>query len=69
MENITDITPKQKELLEFIRCMDPIYKDIRAVFTYAVQSSCMDGMPPEICNHLSMLAQLADLIEEVKTCK
>lgn len=66
METITD---KQKELLEFLRCSDPIYKDLRAVFIYAVESSCRDGMPPKICNHLSMLAQLADLIEEVKHCK
>ena len=66
MENIT---PKQKELLEFLRCSDPIYKDIRNVFVYAVQLSCKDGIPPEICNNLSMLAQLADIIEEVKTCK
>jgi len=66
MQNITD---KQKELLEFIRCADPIHKTIRAVFVYAVQSSCTEGIPPEICNHLSMLAQLADLIEEVKTVK
>ena len=66
MENIT---PKQKELLDFLTYTENLHKHLRRVFNYAVESSCQDGVPPEICNNLSMVSQLADLIEEVITCK
>ncbi|MCL4483869.1 MAG: hypothetical protein M1445_14870 [Bacteroidetes bacterium] len=67
MENITDITPKQKELLDFIKYTENLHKHLRLVFNYAVQSSCQEGIPADICNNLSMVSQLADTIEEVVT--
>ena len=65
MENITDITPKQKELLDFLKYTENLHKHLRLVFNYDVQSSCQEGIPAEICNNLSMVSQLADMIEEV----
>ncbi len=71
MENITDITPKQKELLNYVKAVGSLHKHLRKVHNHAVHASAEGGMgiEAEMCGNLSFVSELADLLEEIVTCK
>ncbi|MCK9412850.1 MAG: hypothetical protein M0Q53_11155 [Prolixibacteraceae bacterium] len=71
MENITDITQKQKELLNFVQAVGNLHKHLRRVHNHAVHVSAEGdrGIEAEMCGNLSFVSELADLLEEVTTDK
>ena len=66
MENIT---PKQKELLDYVMSTENLHKHLRKVYFHTVQASSHDGIEAEICNSLAFVSELSDLMEEVVSCK
>lgn len=69
MENITDITPKQKELLNYVQAVGNLHKHLRRVHNHAVHVSAEGGrgIEAEMCGSLSFVSELSDLLEELTT--
>ena len=67
METITDITPKQKELLEHIALVGGLHGHLRSLVSH-VLAICAeeDGLTPQLCEDLYFVTDLANLLEKAE---
>ena len=65
-KDFKQVESESDELIKFIITTGNITKYLRKVHDYAVHTSTEIGVSPEMCNSLSMIAQLTDVIELIE---